>query len=107
MAEEDIVMNEKESRSKDADYYHLNHDRFVGFFMWFYDRVLEYLTERRDCQAVQAICDRAKEEFEILLPNLPYMGGDERVTTKWVLLAGCFVAFYRCRGRTKLSYCYL
>ncbi|MCP4755543.1 MAG: L-2-amino-thiazoline-4-carboxylic acid hydrolase [Proteobacteria bacterium] len=78
-----------------ADYYRLNHQRFMGSFLETADKALGYLSERYGDDVAQKICDDARREFEKLLPELPYLGGDEGEGTKWIFIAGCTISFFR------------
>jgi hypothetical protein len=54
-----------------------------------------FLTNRYDPEKAKGICGQAKELFAELLPDLPFIGGDQNPATEWLVLAAMYVAFYR------------
>jgi len=81
--------------SADTDYYVSNRKKFVSSFAKTAEAAQCYLSARYDADTAQIICKEAKKEFEKLLPGLPYIGGDNHRGTRWILLAGHWLSFFR------------
>ena len=79
----------------ETNYYQLNHDRFMEWFREQADQALAYLSKKMSIDAARKICADAREEFEKQLPNLPNIGGDQGIGTRWMLLAALWVSFFR------------
>ena len=79
----------------DSDFYSLNRDRFVASFEGDASSVQTRLIAGANPDTARSLCIEAREEFEKLLPGLPYIGGDNHPGTKWLLLAGHWLAFFR------------
>lgn len=77
------------------EYYAVNRDRFVTSFESSLNSAQTYMTVKYNPDVARTVCREAKAGFEKLLPELPYIGGDNHPGTKWILLAGHWLAFFR------------
>lgn len=77
------------------DYYRLNKAKFMTSFDKTAHSANVYLSGKFDHSVAEKICTAAQKEFEQLLPEIPYIGGDRHPGTKWMLLAAQWVAFMR------------
>ena len=83
-----------------GDYYTTNHKRFMDWFLEFTERILPIITKATSVKLAGEICAEARVEFEIMLPSLPFIGGDQSEGTKWILLAAAWVSFSRPLSKT-------
>ena len=81
--------------SEQENYYLSNSERFMADFEKTKGRANLYLKSRYGDQTATKICIEARNEFNHLLAGLPYIGGDKHPGTRWILLAGHWVAFMR------------
>ena len=78
-----------------SEYYSANRERFVASFEGTLSSAQAYLTAKYSSDKAGTICGDARAEFGRLLPGLPFIGGDSHPGTKWILLAGHWLAFFR------------
>ena len=88
-------MTNEEKNPSESDYYSLNLKRFIDWFLEYTEPMLSILTKNLPIKVAGEICAEARIEFEKMLPNLPYIGGDQNQGTKWILLSAAWVSFYR------------
>ncbi len=92
----DPIINTKLLRaSSGQNYYQLNGEKFMVSFEKTLTAAMAYLTAKYDNATAREICKTARNEFKQLLPGLTDIGGDRHPGTKWMLLAGHWVAFMR------------
>ena len=77
------------------DYYVVHGERFRSSFATTVDAAEQYLIGVYGKKSARQICREAKAQFARLLPGLPFIGGEKHPGTKWVLLAGHWLSFYR------------
>lgn len=53
------------------------------------------VTERYGEEVANKILSEARQEFEALIPQMPYIGGDESPGTRWLLASVRCLAFYQ------------
>ncbi|MCP4714726.1 MAG: hypothetical protein GY868_06375 [Deltaproteobacteria bacterium] len=78
-----------------GDYYIENRERFLKQFNQKNQSAQKLLASVADPETAAEIRQEAGETFADLLPELPFIGGDRNPMTKWIVLAGHYVAFYR------------
>jgi len=69
----------------------------IELLQWFEAIKLDFyrqLMVRFSKENIKDILARAKKEFDEMIPELPYVGGNENPYTRLVILAGMSVAFY-------------
>jgi len=81
--------------SEQANYYLSKSEKFMADFEKTMGKANFYLKSRYGDQIANEICIKTRNEFNHLLADLPYIGGDKHPGTKWILLAGHWVAFLR------------
>lgn len=89
------VWSRKIWASSETDYYSLNAQKFMTAFEESVNAARTYLAMKYGNDAAHSICMDAAEEFKVLLPALPFIGGDAHPGTKWIVLSGQWLAFYR------------
>jgi hypothetical protein len=77
------------------DYYNSNRDKFVSLFEISINNARDYLSTKYNNDIANGICSDAKNEFSKLLSGLPFVGGNDNPNTRWVLLAGQWLSFYK------------
>lgn len=78
-----------------SNFYADNRERFLEQFDHKNRGSEELLAKAAGPQQAAQIRQQAGDTFAELLPGLPYLGGDRNPLTKWMVLAGHYVAFYR------------
>lgn len=81
--------------SPDRDYYVSNKEKFMASFETTVTNADPYLKIKYGGEIAREICRSARNEFIHLLPDLPYIGGDQHPGTRWLLLAGHWISFLR------------
>ncbi len=81
--------------SAEANYYMANRERFHSAFEKTVNRAHRYLFIFFFAGIAEKISKEATEEFSKILPGLPYIGGDNHWGTKWILLAGHWLSFFK------------
>ena len=76
------------------DYYLKNEKRFIGdadaFMLLF-----QHAAEKQFSQDTASITEQARERFKILLPKLPYIGGDENFLTQNLISGAIMLCVYQ------------
>ena len=86
----------------DANYYIKRKGRLLRDFDGVIKRVLPLLEERYGSEWTRSMLAEARQEYEALIPRLPYVGGVQPLT-QFVVATGWFLAMYRVfqrQGRT-------
>jgi hypothetical protein len=77
------------------NFYHSNLDGFVAAFDKTRIAVVDYISKQSTSEAGKDIGNEAAFVFEKILPELPYVGGDDHPGTRFVVNAGQWIAFYK------------
>lgn len=83
---------------KDPDYsqfYTSNRDKFTAAFDKIRMAVVDYVSKQSTPEIANDIGNEAFLNFEKLLPQLPYIGGDVHPGTRFILIAGHWIAVYK------------
>lgn len=88
-------MAEKTKSSDNSRFYSTNHDRFVTAFKKIRPAVVDYISKQSNSEVANDICSEAALNFEKILPELPYVGGDVHPGTRFIVNAGQWIAFYQ------------
>ena len=78
-----------------SNYYLENREKFLKGFDQKNQGAQKLLASSTDPKTAAVIRQEAGEAFASLLPELPFIGGHRNPMTKWIVLAGHYVAFYR------------
>ena len=76
------------------NFYAQNRERFLKQFELKNRGAQEQLAALVKPEHAASIRKEAGKNFASLLPELPYLGGDRNPLTRWIVLAGHYVAFY-------------
>jgi L-2-amino-thiazoline-4-carboxylic acid hydrolase len=77
------------------NYYAENRERFLKQFDQKNRGAQTLLATAAGPKLAAEVRRQAGETFVELLPGLPYLGGDRNPLTRWIVLAGHYLAFYR------------
>lgn len=78
-----------------ADYWQANRQRFLDDFDALFNPVRDLLAELTNPTEAGNILAESRTAFEALLPQVPYLGGDDNALTETLYLSGAALAFYR------------
>ena len=86
----------EETTSPDvSEFYTSNRDRFVTAFDKIRLAVVDYISKQSTSESANDIGNEAALNFEKILPELPYVGGDVHPGTQYIVNAGQWIAFYK------------
>jgi len=77
------------------DYYNSNRKKYISSFNATIDKAMACISSKFNPDIARDICKDAKDEFQKLIPGLPFVGGDDNPNTRYVLLAGEWLSFYK------------
>ncbi len=95
-------MTEKTTNPDHSQFYTENLDRFVASFERTRLAVVDYVSRQSTSEVANEIGKDASLNFERILPELPYVGGDVHPGTRFIVSAGQWIAVYR--AMTKRGY---
>lgn len=88
------------------NFYELNQDKFVSAFDTFRSAVVDYLSNQSNPEDANDISNEAANNFEKILPELPYIGGDAHPGTRFMVEFGQWISLYQAmikKGYTALE----
>ena len=86
----------KETTTPDySKFYTSNRDRFVTAFDKIRIAVVDYISKQSTSESANDIGNEAALNFEKILPELPYVGGDVHPGTQFIVNAGQWIALYK------------
>ncbi len=77
------------------NFYTSNLDRFVTAFDKIRLAVVDYISKKSNSEAANDISNEAAINFKKILPELPFVGGDDHPGTRFIVNAGHWIAFYK------------
>ena len=87
-------MTEKIKNPDFSKFYTSNSDRFLIAFDKIRLAVVEYISKQSTAETANDIANEAVVNFEKILPELPYVGGDVHPGTRFIINAGQWLAVY-------------
>jgi hypothetical protein len=88
-------MAEEIKKQDYSQFYTSNLDRFVTDFDKIRIAVVDYISKQSTSEAANDIGNEAALYFKRILPELPYVGGDVHPGTRFIVLAGQWIAVYK------------
>jgi len=88
-------MTEKTINQNYSQFYTLNRNRFVTAFGKIRRAVVDYISKQSNPEVAKDIGNEADLNFEKILPELPYVGGDVHPGTRFIVEAGQWIALYQ------------
>jgi hypothetical protein len=88
-------MTEKTTHPDYSLFYTSNRVRFVTAFDTIRRAVVDYISKQSTSEAANGIVNEAAFNFDRILPELPYVGGDDHPGTRFIVNAGQWIAIYK------------
>jgi hypothetical protein len=77
------------------NFYSSNRDRFITAFDKIKIAVVDYISKQSSLEAANEISTEAAINIKKILPDLPYVGGDDHPGTRFIVTAGQWIALYK------------
>lgn len=94
------MTTQKNGTSGRRPYYTSNLDRFVSAFDKVRRALVDRISKQSTAETANVISHDAALNFERILPELPYVGGDAHPGTRFILIAGQWIAVYKAMAKS-------
>jgi hypothetical protein len=88
-------MTEETTNPDHSQFYYSNLSRFITAFDKIKLAVVDYISKQSTLEAAKDIGNEAALNFEKILPELPYVGGDYHPGIRFIVSAGQWIAIYK------------